>query len=85
MPEAGESDMGLFAMTRGVYERDLPEYAHGVAPGRATGERNFVPFIPWMAARGRVVTFPCTDEQEAVGVNTPEELQLMERWLRSRA
>ena len=85
MPEAGESDMGLFAMPRGVYERELAEYARGAAPGRVTGERNFVPFIPWMAARGRVVTFPCTDEQEAVGVNTPEELQLMERWLRSRA
>lgn len=85
MPEVGESDMGLFAMQRDVYEHQLPEYASGVAPGTATGERNFVPFVPWMASRGRVVTFPCTDEREAIGINTPEELQVMEGWLRSRA
>ena len=84
MPEAGESDMGLFAVSRRAYDRQLTAYAEGVVPGHATGERNFVPFVPWLASRERVVTFPCTDEREAIGINTPEELRAMEAWLRSR-
>ena len=52
--------------------------------GRGTGERNFVPFVPWLAQRAEVVTFPCTDEREAVGINTPEELRMMEAWIGAR-
>jgi bifunctional UDP-N-acetylglucosamine pyrophosphorylase/glucosamine-1-phosphate N-acetyltransferase len=84
MPAAGESDMGLFALTRQAYERDLQEYARGVRPGRGTGERNFVPFLPWLAQRAPVVTVPCTDDREAIGINTPEDLRVVEQWLRSR-
>lgn len=84
MPPVGESDMGVFGLTRDAFERRLPEYAQGVARGSATGERNFVPFIPWLAQRAAVATFPCTDEREAIGVNTPEELRLMEDWIVSR-
>jgi len=84
MPADGESDMGLFALTRECYERDLPEYARSVRPGDATGERNFVPFVAWLAARARVATVPCTDPREAIGVNTPEDLRSVERWLDSR-
>jgi hypothetical protein len=84
MPAAGESDMGLFALTRQAYERDLQEYARGVRPGRGTGERNFVPFLPWLAQRALVVTVPCTDDREAIGINTPEDLRVVEQWLRSR-
>lgn len=82
MPDEGESDMGLFALSRGAFARDLHEYASSVEPGRATGERNFLPFIPWVASRANIVTFPCTDPMEAVGINTPEELQQVEQWLR---
>jgi hypothetical protein len=84
MPPTGESDMGLFALRRSAYERDLPEYAAGVEPGRGTGERNFVPFIPWLAQRAPVVTFPCTDAREAVGINTPDDLRMMEEWMVTR-
>lgn len=84
MPATGESDMGLFALTREAYERDLTEYARGARPGAGTGERNFVPFMPWLARRARVVTVPCTDDREAIGINTPEELRVMEQWLGSR-
>ena len=84
MPDEGESDMGLFAVSRAAFVRDLHEYASSVEPGRATGERNFLPFIPWLASRAPVVTFPCTDPMEAVGINTPEELEQVERWLRRR-
>jgi bifunctional UDP-N-acetylglucosamine pyrophosphorylase/glucosamine-1-phosphate N-acetyltransferase len=84
MPDEGESDIGVFAMRRDVYERDLQQYARSAAPGRATGERNFVPFVAWLAPRTPVATFPCTDEREAIGINTPEELRAVEDWLRSR-
>lgn len=84
MPDVGESDMGLFAMSREIYEGPLRDYARTIAPGLATGERNFVPFVPWMAARGRVITFPCMDEREAIGINTPEDLHAIEAWLRTR-
>lgn len=84
MPEVGESDMGLFALTRETFERDLQEYSTTVPPGSSTGERNFVPFVPWLAQRKTVVTFPCTNPIEAVGINTPEELREIEAWLRTR-
>ena len=84
MPLEGESDMGLFALSAEAYHDSLPRYAREVEAGRSTGERNFLPFIPWADARGGVVTFPATDDMEAVGVNTPEELALVERYLRDR-
>ena len=84
MPEEGESDMGLFGLTRETFERDLEEYATQVPPGSGTGERNFVPFVPWLAQRKTVVTFPCTNPAEAVGINTSEELREIEAWLRAR-
>ena len=88
MPETGESDMGLFALPRSSYLDLLPAYAREVSIGSATGERNFLPFIAWLGARvgphGHVVTFPAVDEMEAVGVNTPEELQSIERYLIAR-
>jgi CTP:molybdopterin cytidylyltransferase MocA len=84
MPTEGEGDLGLFALTRHVFDTDLDEYARDVAPGGATGERNFVPFVPWLARRTTVATFPCTDPMEAVGINTPDELREVEAWLLTR-
>jgi len=84
MPADGESDMGLFAMTRETYERDLRAYAEAVRPGETTGERNFLPFVPWLAARATVTTIPCSDPREAIGVNTPDDLVVVEQWLGSR-
>jgi bifunctional UDP-N-acetylglucosamine pyrophosphorylase/glucosamine-1-phosphate N-acetyltransferase len=84
MPRRGESDMGLFAMSADAYRDLLPDYAAEARVGGATGERNFLPFIPWAAAHGEVVTFPCTDPREAIGVNTPDDLVRVEEYLRSR-
>lgn len=84
MPEQGESDMGLFALSSRAYLELLPQYARDVAIGHVTGERNFLPFIPWVAAQHEVITFASIDEIEAVGVNTPEELALVERYLAGR-
>ena len=84
MPAEGESDMGLFAMPFATFEGDLGDFARDVPAGTGTGERNFLPFVPWLAQRKTVVTFPCTDPGEAVGINTPEDLQQVEAWLRTR-
>jgi bifunctional N-acetylglucosamine-1-phosphate-uridyltransferase/glucosamine-1-phosphate-acetyltransferase GlmU-like protein len=84
MPEIGESEMGLFALSRAAFVSLLPEYARGAGAGAATRERNFLPFIPWAASRGRVETFDAVEEMEAVGVNTPDELAAMEAYLRRR-
>lgn len=84
MPPEGESDMGLFALSFAAYRERLPEYARDIEPGTGTGERNFLPFIPWMAARGEVVTFPAHDVMEAVGINTPAELKIVEDYLSQR-
>ena len=81
MPPAGESDAGLFALRLDTFRDALPRYARE-APVAKTGERNFLPFIPWLAARARVTTFPLADPRQAVGVNTLEDLRSMETYLR---
>jgi bifunctional UDP-N-acetylglucosamine pyrophosphorylase / glucosamine-1-phosphate N-acetyltransferase len=85
MPREGESDAGVFDLSRQAYLQWLPQYAAAPDIGALTGERNFVPFAAWAAARGSVVTVPCRDREEAVGINTPEELTRVEQYLRARA
>jgi bifunctional N-acetylglucosamine-1-phosphate-uridyltransferase/glucosamine-1-phosphate-acetyltransferase GlmU-like protein len=84
LPPVGESDMGLFSLSRDAFLNDLASFAASAGTGGATGERNFLPFIPWIASRGEIVTFPCVDAIEAVGVNTPEELERVESYLAAR-
>lgn len=84
IPEDGESEIGLFALSRAAYVDRLPEFTHVLDIGAATGERNFLPFIPWLSARATVRTFPAHEEMEAVGINTPAELAAVEAYLRAR-
>jgi bifunctional UDP-N-acetylglucosamine pyrophosphorylase/glucosamine-1-phosphate N-acetyltransferase len=84
MPARGESDMGLFALRAATFTTELPAFASGASTGAGTGERNFLPFIPWLAARANVVTCQGTDPMERVGINTPEELALVGEWLKTR-
>lgn len=84
MPAEGESDSGLFALSAVAYER-LKEFSDAARKGVGTGERNFLPFIPWLAARGNVETIECADPREAIGINTPEELAQIEAWLNERS
>lgn len=84
MPAVGEGDVGLFSLSRRAFLDVMPDYATRVSAGAGTGERNMLPFIPWLAARASVETFPCTDPMEAIGINTPEELHLVEAHLGSR-
>jgi bifunctional UDP-N-acetylglucosamine pyrophosphorylase/glucosamine-1-phosphate N-acetyltransferase len=83
MPPVGESDIGVFSLSRAAYLGDLADYEAAVERGAATRERNFLPFIPWLAAKAPVTTFPCTDPIEALGINTPEDLARIEAHLRT--
>ena len=85
MPAEGESDIGLFRLSRAAYAQWLPAYlasSESAVVGAASGERNFLPFVPWAAARVRVATFAAAAAIEALGVNTPEDLAHMEAHLR---
>ena len=84
MPAVGESDAGCFDLSRRAFLEELPGYATSVAPGSATGERNLLPFIPWLAGQRTVGTFPCLHEVEAIGINTPDELRVVEHALSAR-
>ncbi|MEP7326467.1 MAG: NTP transferase domain-containing protein [Gemmatimonadota bacterium] len=81
MPSEGEGDIGLFALTRRAYLESLPAFAMAASAGAGTGERNFLPFIPWLAARLLVRTIPATTPMEAVGINTPGDLEVIGRYL----
>jgi bifunctional UDP-N-acetylglucosamine pyrophosphorylase/glucosamine-1-phosphate N-acetyltransferase len=83
MPPNGEGDSGLFALSRRAYLDWLPEFARSAPLGERTGERNFLPFIPWVAARAHVRTFPLVHAMESVGINTPAELDQVEVFLRA--
>ncbi len=82
MPPRGEGDLGLFALSRRAYFEELARYdAEDAARGSGTGERNFLPFLPWLRGRGDVRTFPVEDEIESIGINTREELERVEKHL----
>jgi bifunctional UDP-N-acetylglucosamine pyrophosphorylase / glucosamine-1-phosphate N-acetyltransferase len=84
MPASGESDAGVFDLSAEAFLDWLPQYAAAPEIGPRTGERNFVPFVGWVSARGPVVTIPCTEPEEAIGINTPDELAHVEAHLRRR-
>lgn len=81
MPVRGETDMGLFDLSIDAYLEDLSAFSHQTVADAGTGERNFLPFIPWLAARARVETVAGRASIETVGVNTPDELALIEAHL----
>lgn len=85
MPAVGESDMGLFSLSHDSYFQWLPRFGLEATRASATRERNFLPFVPWLVKKGhRVYTFPCTDDMEAIGVNTPDDRLRLERYLSER-
>lgn len=77
MPPVGESDAGMFSLSWAAYQL-LAAYRDAAPRGRVTGERNFLPFLPWLAADHDVRTVALADPREAHGINTPEELAAAE-------
>ncbi len=85
MPPVGESDAGLFGMRRDTFLRQLRAYDAETPVSDGTRERNFLPFIPWLAQSAEVRTFALGDPNEATGINTPDDLHALEAYLRGRA
>lgn len=83
MPDVGESDAGLFSIDARA-RAELGLFAADAPRGARTGELNFLPFLPWLAARRPVTTVPLTDPVEALGINTPEDLWAAESELKLR-
>jgi len=83
LPELGESDMGLFCLSWRAYMELLPDFAREAPRSNVTRERNFLPFISWLAGRAAVRSFPVHNEIESVGVNTADDLSRIERYLRN--
>jgi hypothetical protein len=81
MPNEGEGDIGLFGLTGRAYRERLPVFAKASARSAGTGEHNFLPFIPWLAGHSLVRTIPATSPIEAVGINTPEDLERVGKYL----
>ena len=82
MPDEGESDIGLFNLSRAAYCELLPEFSQLVGAGSLTAERNFLPFIPWLQRRAEIRTVGVYDEAESVGVNDRDDLRRVESYLR---
>ena len=84
MPEVGESDMGLFSLSADAYFNLLPQFGRETTVSALTRERQFLPFMPWLLQRRYdVVTFPATNELEALGVNTPDDRRRLETYLQA--
>lgn len=84
MPVRGEQDTGLFAMSKSCYLEDLPSFARcsdAGGTGESTGERNLLPFVPWIAQRATVKTLEAS-EFETLGVNDPADVTRAEEILR---
>jgi len=81
MPDVGEADSGVFSLSADAYFRALPDYAAAHDRGGRTNERNFLPFLPWLAQRAAVRTIPVSDAIETLGINTPEDLAVAESHL----
>jgi bifunctional UDP-N-acetylglucosamine pyrophosphorylase/glucosamine-1-phosphate N-acetyltransferase len=82
MPAEGEADSGLFSLSPTAYFDALPSYGAAQIRGAITHERNFLPFLPWIARDATVKTVPVSDVIETVGINTPEDLVFAESHLR---
>jgi bifunctional UDP-N-acetylglucosamine pyrophosphorylase/glucosamine-1-phosphate N-acetyltransferase len=71
----GYSDVGTFLLTIDGLKPAWEEFVAAAPRGSATGEINFLPFLPFLAAQGwRVTPLAVADATEARGINTPGDL-----------
>ncbi len=84
MPSVGESDMGLFSLSPDAYFESAsavrPRGDAGVSDARA--KFSAVPAVARPARARRLLTFPSTNELEAIGINTPDDRRRLEAYLR---
>jgi bifunctional N-acetylglucosamine-1-phosphate-uridyltransferase/glucosamine-1-phosphate-acetyltransferase GlmU-like protein len=74
----GFSDVGTFLLGTDGLKAQWEEFlnrTHGGLKGTRTGEINFLPFLPFLAAQGwAIMPLEVADATEARGINTQEDL-----------
>lgn len=71
----GFSDVGTFLLATDGLKAAWDDFLATAPRGHGTGEINFLPFLPYLSARGWTVTpVEVTDATEARGINTPDDL-----------
>jgi bifunctional N-acetylglucosamine-1-phosphate-uridyltransferase/glucosamine-1-phosphate-acetyltransferase GlmU-like protein len=86
MPARGESDAGVFFFRSIALGRLVAElHRGGTGIGSQTGEINFLPVLP-LAARlpGGLLTPRIMTEEESIGVNTPQDAEILAAVLSGR-
>jgi len=82
MPECGIADCSVFFFRTDEMKTRLGEaMGAGLLQGRATGEQNFLPIMPFL---DRVLLYPIEDINYCPGINTPEDAKVVECMLRER-
>jgi bifunctional UDP-N-acetylglucosamine pyrophosphorylase/glucosamine-1-phosphate N-acetyltransferase len=73
----GLSDVGVFCLSTAGLLSAWTGYRSDAVPGTATGEVNFLPFLPYLSqGHGWPVTIvPVADPAEARGINTSSDLE----------
>lgn len=77
MDPVGFSDVGVFALSVAGLLDCWNQFVKESAAGAQTNELNFLPFLPFLSHRCRwnLERVLVTDPVEALGINTPEDLQ----------
>jgi bifunctional UDP-N-acetylglucosamine pyrophosphorylase/glucosamine-1-phosphate N-acetyltransferase len=82
----GFADVGVFLLSGGAALIDeWTRYQRGCTMGSVTGEINFLPFLVHLSSSGwRVNRYETNDPDEAIGINSPEDLAFARELMRKR-
>lgn len=76
----GFSDVGTFLLGTEGLQPAWQAYLETAPRGSATGEINFLPFLPFLSAQGwRIQPLEVADATEARGINTPADLDFFRK------
>lgn len=81
----GFSDVGTFLLSTGGLDAAWRKYRAQAPRGSRTGEINFLPFLPFLAANGwTIMPLTVADATEARGINTKDDLAFFQSLYKDR-